>query len=145
MQLCWLWGPSSTWAASGWGADQLLMQITGVDEKTIRRARAELPHGPKGFRCRDRRTPHRAPSARPQVELHDSTPYFVLHFNMTPGSYSIYGTVVRTFELALAFQYPVHHRSRGQSNVANVDVVLACSLRVKRRAVIERALVNHRI
>ena len=81
----------------------------------------------------------------PQVELHDSTPYFVLHFNMTPGRYSIYGTVVRTFELALAFQYPVHHRSRGQSNVANVDVVLACSLRVKRRAVIERALVNHRI
>lgn len=121
------------------------MQITGVDEKTIRRGRAELPDGPKGFRCRDRRTPHRATSAPPQVELHDSTPDFVLHFNMTPGSYSIYGTVVRTFELALAFQYPVHHRSRGQSNVANVDVVLACSLRVKRRAVIERALVNHRI
>ena len=26
----------------GWGADQLLMQITGVDEKTIRRGREEL-------------------------------------------------------------------------------------------------------
>ena len=26
----------------GWGADQLLMQINGVDEKTIRRGREEL-------------------------------------------------------------------------------------------------------
>lgn len=26
----------------GWGADQLLMQVTGVDEKTIRRGREEL-------------------------------------------------------------------------------------------------------
>jgi hypothetical protein len=26
----------------GWGADQLLMQITGLDEKTIRRGREEL-------------------------------------------------------------------------------------------------------
>src|SRR5215472_16332566 len=26
----------------GWGADQLLMQITGVDENTIRRGREEL-------------------------------------------------------------------------------------------------------
>src|SRR5712691_2917146 len=26
----------------GWGADQLLMQITGVDEKTMRRGREEL-------------------------------------------------------------------------------------------------------
>ena len=26
----------------GWGADRLLMQITGVDEKTIRRGRQEL-------------------------------------------------------------------------------------------------------
>ena len=26
----------------GWGADRLLMEITGVDEKTIRRGRVEL-------------------------------------------------------------------------------------------------------
>ncbi len=26
----------------GWGADRLLMEITGVDEKTIRRGREEL-------------------------------------------------------------------------------------------------------
>jgi hypothetical protein len=29
-------------SASGWGADRLLMEITGVDEKTIRRGREEL-------------------------------------------------------------------------------------------------------
>jgi hypothetical protein len=37
----------------GWGADRLLMEITGVDEKTIRRGRVELA-GSLGDRPVDR-------------------------------------------------------------------------------------------
>src|SRR5579859_5606322 len=55
----------------GWGADQLLMQITGVDEKTIRRGREELAASLMGRPVERIRQPG---AGRPPVEKNTADP-----------------------------------------------------------------------
>src|SRR6476661_4226029 len=74
----------------GWGADRQLMEITGVDEKTIRRGRLELadrlPYRPDSHRCGDGRPQYRTARHLPSMELHNTTAESSLDFSGTPGT-----------------------------------------------------------